>query len=87
MVVIPKRRTGSIVAFFGKFPIHLYYINTTAHALFLRFHMFITPKLLSIPAGIATDYISKLLVFFLLPMFLKFRKAYVYEKMGSHYNV
>ena len=41
LVVIPKKRTGSIVAFFGKFPIHLYYVYTTAHALCFRFHMFI----------------------------------------------
>merc|ERR1711911_158747 len=40
MIVIPKRRTGSIEAFFGKFPIHLYYVYTTAHALFQISHVY-----------------------------------------------
>ena len=30
-----KKRTGSIVAFFGKFPIHLYHMYIEAHAHFL----------------------------------------------------
>ena len=37
MIVIPKRRTGSIEAFFGKFPIHQYYVYTTVHAFFTDF--------------------------------------------------
>ena len=46
-----KKRTGSIVAFFGKFPIHLNYVYTTAHALCFRFHMFIMEqKFLFLPA-------------------------------------
>ena len=32
-----KKRTGSIVAFFGQFPIHLYHAHTRAHALFSEF--------------------------------------------------
>ena len=51
LVLVPKKRTGSIVAFFGKFPIHLNYVYTTAHALCFRFHMFIMEqKFLFLPA-------------------------------------
>ena len=32
-----KKRTGSIVAFFGKFPIHQYFVYTTVHAFLTDF--------------------------------------------------
>ena len=43
LVVIPQKKNKNRIhsSVFGKFPIHQYYVYTTAHVFFFKFHMFI----------------------------------------------